>query len=202
MEIITLNIPFGHIPIEGTRLQWLESWPVEQSPGPLAPCQMGGSKRASLDKSTWFQEVGPFSSIASTTTPQATGRCFCTLRCSPLLLSLIASHLVCSKLLTECITVSQPHSCPLSCILGVGGGGRWSAIDSAKVQIRGWGWAEHVAERNKKEMGESRVRRKACIKPSWLKDVTNFHLNILKPTKTLMCGSLWLPNSQNDKLPK
>ena len=45
------------------------------------------------------------------------------------------------------------------------GRGRWSATDSAKVQISGWEQAEHVAERNKKEMGESRVRRKAWIKP-------------------------------------
>lgn len=73
---------------------------------------------------------------------------------------------------------------------------------SAKVGIRGWEWAEHVAERDKKEMGKSRARRKVCVKHSPLKDVINFHLNIFNPPKTLTCGGLWLPNSQNDKLPK
>lgn len=51
-------------------------------------------------------------------------------------------------------------------------------------------------------MGKSRVRRKACVKRSWLKDVIDCYLNILNPLKTLMRGGLWLPNSQNDKLPK
>lgn len=85
---------------------------------------------------------------------------------------------------------------------GVGEEGDSLLQMSAKVQVRGWEWAEHVAKRDKKETGESRARRKACVKHSWCKDVIDFHLNNFNPPKILMRGGLWLPDSQNDKLPK
>lgn len=81
------------------------------------------------------------------------------------------------------------------------GRGRWSVTEVCKGSNKGMEVATHVAERDKKEM-EERMRRKLCIKQSWLKDVINFHLNIFNPPKTLMHSGLWLPNSQNNKLPK
>lgn len=202
MEIITLNIPSGHIPIEGPRLQWLKIWPVEQSPGPLAPCQMCGCLRASSSTNP------PGSKQWSHFHPQ-----LLPLACRPQGdASAHSGALPCSWASHSSPGLQQAanrmYYCepttlwPSELYTWSRGRGRWPATDSAKVQIRGWEWAEHAAERSKKEMGESRVRRKACIKPSWLKDVTDFHLNIFKPTKTLMCGGLWLPKFQNDKLPK
>lgn len=63
-----------------------------------------------------------------------------------------------------------------------------------KVGIRGWEWVEYVVERDKKEMGKSRARRKVCVKYFSLKDVINFYLNIFNLFKILTCGGLWFLN--------
>lgn len=41
MEIITLTIPCGHIPLEGAWGQWFRYRPAEQLPGPLGLSQRG-----------------------------------------------------------------------------------------------------------------------------------------------------------------
>lgn len=80
--------------------------------------------------------------------------------------------------------------------------GRGSAIDVCTGLSKEMGVGRVCAEMEHEEMGKGRVRRKACVKYSWLRDAIDFHLNISNPQKTLMRGGLWLPNSQNDKLPK
>lgn len=80
--------------------------------------------------------------------------------------------------------------------------GRESATDVCTCLSKEMEIGRAGAEMEHKEMGKGHMRRKACVKYSWLRDVIDFHLNIPNPQKTLMRGGLWLPNSQNDKLPK
>lgn len=94
----------------------------------------------------------------------------------------------------ESIYQCEPHAGPRACILisrdEAGEEGEGLPLITAKGSNKKTGVGRAFVARDNKERRQSRVRMKACVKHSWLKDVIDSHLNTCQTTQNL---STWWP---------